>query len=178
METVWTVAQLWRTDNISVTTGKWTTIPRSCSSSPSRYFENRRFFIFRYLIKLKLRSLSKMLVEYLSVQVSDIMKTRKGLHGEWQFIQPILHAQTAFYCTGFCYTQCNNVNMCIPTLTMRCCCSFVLKITKPIFPLIVTDTVHSKTQHCSAIWQGKFRNFAWTFSMSHLTKVNKLHVIE
>jgi len=163
LETVWTVVQPWRTHNISVPTGIWTTIPRSSSSSPSRYFENKWFVICRYLMKLKLRSLSKMLVEYLSVQVSDIMKTRKGLHGEWQFIQPILHAQAEVYCTGFCYTQCNNVNTCIPTLTMRCCYSFVLKITKPIFPLILTGTVRSKTQHSAAIWQGKFRNFAGIF---------------
>jgi hypothetical protein len=33
------------------------------------------------------------------------VETIKVLHGEWQFIQPILHAQTELCCTGFCYTQ-------------------------------------------------------------------------
>jgi len=71
------------------------------------------FFKCRYVMKFKLRSLSNMLVEYLSVQVSDIMKTRKVLHGEWQYMQLILHAQTEFYCTGVCYTQCNITLTCV-----------------------------------------------------------------
>jgi hypothetical protein len=64
-------------------------------------------------MKLKLRNLNKMLFECLSVELSDIMKTREGLHGEWQFMQLILQAQTEFHCTGFCYTQCNITLTCV-----------------------------------------------------------------